>query len=844
MTPQQQVTDMPRVGWNGTLATRIVATVGSVLILLSIAVALLTFMSMRAIALDELQAKGAALADTLNFSFETMLDQPQLASLQRVADNSTSIEDVRKVSIVDLNGDIIVSSDRSEMAAGRTTSGFVRNFLDGPAAIPASYVGSEQLVIIHPLRGTHFTARPGDNVVGAIEVVISTARAEATAQTAALVILAITLGSYVLLSLALGVILNRLVVAPIKQLTHAAERFCGGDHTGRNRMQRHDEIGTLAGAFDHMADEVTRMIQHLEQRTRELRAEIGQRREIEAQLREREDLLASIYQVADVGICVVNATGQLVQVNPAACRIFGTERAELTNQPISAVVSPTFYQTSADQEVAPGAPPLMGSAEWQVYGKDGIWRDVWATTRTLYRAGGQQFVVLALTDITIRKQMEAQLYHLATHDELTGLPNRPAFHEQISAVLGQEACTVLFLDFDNFKVINDSLGHLVGDQVLVVVAQRLRASLPPGLLLARFGGDEFLLLVHSHQSHAIALDVAGRIHAALRAPLQVSRQEMVVTVSIGIATAHPDDGIHPDDLLRNANIAMYQAKQSGRAGTCVYDEAMHAQALARLQTETELRHALEQGAICPHYQPIIALDSGQIIGFEALARWNHPTRGLLLAGSFVPIAEESDLIVAFDWSMLQQSCRQVAAWLDQFGRDIPLVIHVNISGRTFLHPDLVTHVAETLQESGLSPEHLVLEITETVAMHQADSTINALRQLCRLGVQVALDDFGIGYSSLRYLQQFPVQTIKIDASFVRTMEQDSGSVAIVETIISLAEALGMQVVAEGIETDMQRARLHTLNRAAAGQGKYFSWAVEAPAAAALLRRGTLQPDTR
>jgi len=192
---------------------------------------------------------------------------------------------------------------------------------------------------------------------------------------------------------------------------------------------------------------------------------------------------------------------------------------------------------------------------------------------------------------------------------------------------------------------------------------------------------------------------------------------------------------------------------------------------------------------------------------------------------------------------LQQSCRQVAAWLDQFSRDIPLVIHVNISGRTFLHPDLVTHVAATLQESGLSPEHLVLEITETVAMHQADSTINALHQLCRLGVQVALDDFGIGYSSLRYLQQFPVQTIKIDASFVRTMEQDSGSAAIVETIISLAEALGMQVVAEGIETDVQRARLHTLN-CAAGQGKYFSWAVEAAAAAALLRRGTLHPDTR
>jgi EAL domain-containing protein (putative c-di-GMP-specific phosphodiesterase class I) len=260
---------------------------------------------------------------------------------------------------------------------------------------------------------------------------------------------------------------------------------------------------------------------------------------------------------------------------------------------------------------------------------------------------------------------------------------------------------------------------------------------------------------------------------------------------------------------------------------------MNDQALARLQTQVELRHALEQGEIIPHYQPLVDLEIGQIVGFEALARWNHPERGLLLAGNFVPIAEESGLIVTFDWLMLRESCQQTAALLERFGSHIPLVMHVNISGRTFLHPGLVEHVAETLQQSGLQPWHLVLEITETVAMDRAESTINTLRQLSALGVHVALDDFGIGYSSLRYLQQFPVQTIKIDASFVRTMEHDSGSAAIVETIISLAKTLNMEVVAEGIENHTQHTRLQQLG-CAFGQGKHFSFAVAADDATTML----------
>jgi EAL domain-containing protein (putative c-di-GMP-specific phosphodiesterase class I) len=313
----------------------------------------------------------------------------------------------------------------------------------------------------------------------------------------------------------------------------------------------------------------------------------------------------------------------------------------------------------------------------------------------------------------------------------------------------------------------------------------------------------------------------------------LNRQEMVITASIGIATAHPGDGITPEDLIRNSNMAMYRAKEYGRARTIIYDTPMHEQALERLQTETELRRALERDEICLHYQPIVTLDTGEVTGFEALARWEHPERGMILAGGFIPIAEDSGLIIAFDWRMLRQACQQATDWLERFGEQTPLVMHVNISGRTFLYPGLVEQVAEALHLSRLEPRRLVLEITETVAMDKAESTINTLRRLRALGVQVALDDFGMGYSSLRYLQQFPVQTIKIDASFIKTMETDSGSAAIVQTIISLAHTLQMQVVAEGIETDEQFARLQALD-CGQGQGKRFSFAVRPDTAATMI----------
>lgn len=442
-------------------------------------------------------------------------------------------------------------------------------------------------------------------------------------------------------------------------------------------------------------------------------------------------------------------------------------------------------------------------------------------------------------DITAQQRTQELMRWRSLHDTLTHLPNRLLFLDRLSTALeraqqpGAPACAVLFLDLDDFKIVNDSLGHMVGDRMLIAVARKLEECLPADTMIARFGGDEFTVLLDPVYSINEALTAAERIHEAFTSSIVLDQSRRVVpSASIGIALSEARY-TNPEELLRDADVAMHQAKKHAGSRTLVFNTDMYMQARERLWIETELRQAIEQDELVPYYQPIVALSTGEIVGFEVLIRWLHPQRGLIAPDTFIRIAEENGSIGFIGQKMLRAACRQAAIWVRQLRLSRTFTINVNISGKEFVSPELVERVSQALDESGLDPHRLKLEITETVAMDYAEVTVNTLNQLRDLGIQIALDDFGMGYSSLRYLPRFPIQTLKIDRSFVKTIGQKLESETIVRTIITMAHSMGLDVVAEGIETTDHQSYLKMM-QCDYGQGYLFSPAVSAERASVLL----------
>lgn len=449
--------------------------------------------------------------------------------------------------------------------------------------------------------------------------------------------------------------------------------------------------------------------------------------------------------------------------------------------------------------------------------------------RAIRMAGSQ-------TDITPRKQIEAQLRHAALHDALTGLPNRVLLMERLEQALARAKQTpngrfaLLFLDLDRFKVINDSLGHTLGDELLIAVVARLTAVCQPHLL-ARLGGDEFTILYDRLQDVAEVGALAERIHAALSAPLLLDDLEVFISVSIGIVVSH-ERYTRPEELLRDADIALYHAKATGRARSALFDQQMHQHALRRLRLEADLRRAVERREFCVVYQPIVRLPTGQISGFEALVRWRHPQRGLLPPGEFLAVAEETGLLAEISWWVLAEACAQMRAWQCATGNE-RVALNVNLCAAQCAHPDLVQRVRAALEQSGLPPATLHLEITEGVMMETSNLAPEALADLRALGVKLQIDDFGTGYSSLGALQRLPIDALKIDRSFIANLAPRHGSRQLVEAITSLAHTLGMEVIAEGIETEQQLAVLQAI-ACDFGQGYLFAKPLLAEEACALL----------
>jgi diguanylate cyclase (GGDEF)-like protein/PAS domain S-box-containing protein len=553
-------------------------------------------------------------------------------------------------------------------------------------------------------------------------------------------------------------------------------------------------------------------------------------RERTNELHKSNQTLSALIEASPLAIFVLNAEGRVALWNPAARRMFGWEEQEVLGKPFP---FDTGGSDSGFEDALAGK--LVAGYETRRRRKDGSVVDVNVWTTALRDQHSEvSGIMVVVADVTERKAAEAQINYLAYHDTLTGLPNRVSFEERLAEAAAHAASlAVMFLSLDRFKKFNDTLGHTVGDQLLKSVAERLTASVRDGDTVARFGSDEFAFLLTRINGADDAARAAREFQRVLDPVFDVGGHELYVTASIGISV-YPEDGADAQELLKSAGAALYRAKQSGGNNYQFYTADMNERALHRLALENKLRWAIERGEFRVHYQPQVCINTGRVIGMEALVRWQHPEMGLIPPVEFIPLAEDTSLISPIGEWVLRTACAQARQWRDS-GFDA-LRVGVNLSPRQFQQPDLVPMVERLLKETGLDAASLELEVTESSVMKNAAVSIRTLGELKAMGIKIAVDDFGSGYSSLSYLKSLPIDVLKIDQSFVRDMTADPKDAAIVMAIIQLAHSLQLEVKAEGVETEEQLRFLSFL-RCDAMQGYLFCRPLPADAFEQLLLEG-------
>ncbi|AKS07075.1 phosphodiesterase DibA [Pseudomonas trivialis] len=539
--------------------------------------------------------------------------------------------------------------------------------------------------------------------------------------------------------------------------------------------------------------------------------------------RERLRQAAAVFDCTREGVLVTDAQGLIVHVNRAFMAITGYQGEDVMGQRPSLFKSgrhsSNFYQQMFQS--------LESTGEWsgEIWNrrKSGEIYPQWQTIRVIHDDQGHvSHYVAVFSDISAIKDSEHELAHLAHHDPLTDLPNRLLFTDRAeqalaSAQVHKRGCALLLLDLDHFKIINDSLGHNVGDQLLKQVGERLQGLFGPGVTLARLGGDEFAVLAESCPQVVQAAALAQRILEAMKQPFIFDGHQLFISASVGISL-FPSDALSAEQLLRNADSALFKAKSAGREGYALYTEELTAHAQNRVEIANELRRALDLQELRVYYQPVHELHGSRLIGVEALVRWQHPERGLVPPGEFIPIAERTGLIADIDAWVMDQACRQMCQWL---ANGVPLsFIAVNVSSRLFARRELYEQVAQVLHDTGLDPGFLELEVTESAVMDDPEVALEQLHRLRELGLRLAIDDFGTGYSSLLRLKRLPVQKLKIDQGFVAGLPWDEDDAAIVRVVIALAKSMGMQVQAEGIE-QVEQARFLLEQECDMGQGYWF-----------------------
>lgn len=572
-------------------------------------------------------------------------------------------------------------------------------------------------------------------------------------------------------------------------------------------------------------------------------------------LNEGDELFRLVSENAGDMIALVDMDGNRLYNSPAYQKVLGYSPEELSSTPSFEQIHPDDrhrVQEAAEHARRTGAGRTL---EYRIRHKDGSWRILESSASPiLNKAGKAEKMVIVNRDVTARKHAEERLLHQNLHDALTGLPNRSLFLDRLQRAFihsmrhPEYKFAVLFIDVDDFKKFNDSFGYAAGDAVIVELASRLASSLrrheavsrlalmPHGDdTLARLGGDEFAVLLDDIKDPSDAIRVANRVLDAVGVPFAFNGQEVFSSASIGVVLSSTDRD-RAEDLLRDADIARYRAKAAGKARCEVFDADMHARAVTRLRLERELRAAMARGEFLVHYQPVVRLETGRITGFEALIRWQHPERGMLAPAEFIDIAEETGLIVPMNRWLLREICQQARVWHSRYPSDPHLMVTANLTSKELAQEDLVNSIRLTLQQTAMNPQHVQLEIRETVAMADAENAAHMLDRLKGLGVRLSIDDFGTGYSSLSRLQSLPLDTLKIDRSFISDMDDDHDKREIVRVIVMLGQQLGMKVVAEGTETADQVKYLKDLGCDYV-QGFFFSRPVDARAFEELLTAG-------
>ncbi len=537
----------------------------------------------------------------------------------------------------------------------------------------------------------------------------------------------------------------------------------------------------------------------------------------------------SAFTHASIGMALVSFDARVLQVNAALCTLLGVEDGKvITQHPFGDFIEAEHVALLNDRLMQLNSQKVASfTVELRLRHREGL--EVWAAVHgSLFSEvdSTSPCLILQVQDITARRQAEAGLHHIAFHDSLTGLPNRRRFHEHLVQALArvqtepQRQFGLMFLDFDRFKLINDSLGHAVGDEFLIAVAGRIQHQVRPGDIVARLGGDEFAILAEDLNDQRYAVTLADRLLEALRQPFQIAGTEITTSASIGITFSGMGYAT-PADMLRDADTAMYKAKTSGKARYALFDTALHTEVSQRLRLEGDLRRALATGQLSVAYQPLFDLNTERITGFEALARWDHPELGLVSPLTFIGVAEDAGLMVPLTDFMLRSACRQLHEWQQRHACHARLNMHVNVSGNDIAHPAFVARVTAALVDAGLQSQHLTLELTENILMTRLEAALPMLKELRGLGVCLSVDDFGTGYSSLQHLSSLPVNSLKIDRAFISEMTSDSNESAVVRAVIMLGKSLGKAIIAEGIETEDQLEQLRQMG-CQAGQGYHLS----------------------